>query len=415
VTGGWRIWASVARPHILSIIFASTLTYGWIFRGEHTWDLALLGFIAVWDWFIVNWTNKATDLEEDLANGIAGAAEVAAHKRLVEGLGWAMMLGGLVAGLWIHPELLPLRLSFTAVGIVYNYNVLGFKRLKERYFFKNFGSSILFTHSVFLYPLFGQGLEGTYPVPALLLSILFFLPLELTYEILYDLRDYEGDRKLGVPTFPVAHGPDRAKTIIYGLLAFSAIWPLVGGSDGPDAAARVGGRRRGAPAARADATLCVAGPTAQRARVCRHHLLGHRPARLLQPVDRRRASPGALSLRSPHAPRPVEHPAPAGLSDRGHRHRGRGLPVGALGAARRLDRASAGPAALRTVGGGPAAQGRAGDVPHAYGGAAAVQAHGVGRLRAGACSSPGWWWRSPPRSSARRWSRASSRSANPRC
>jgi 4-hydroxybenzoate polyprenyltransferase len=232
VTGGWRIWASVARPHILSIIFASTITYGWIFRGEHTWDLALIGFIAVWDWFIVNWTNKATDLEEDLANGIAGAAEVAAHKRVVEGLGWAMMIGGLLAGLWVHPELLPLRLSFTAVGIVYNYNVLGFKRLKERYFFKNFGSSILFTHSVFLYPLFGQGLEGSYPVPALLLSILFFLPLELTYEILYDLRDYEGDKQLGVPTFPVAHGPDRAKTIIYGLLAFSAIWPVLGAASG---------------------------------------------------------------------------------------------------------------------------------------------------------------------------------------
>lgn len=232
IPGGWGLWARVARPHILSIIFASTVTYGWIFRGQHTWDLALLGLIAVWDWFIVNWTNKATDLEEDLANGIEGAAEVAAHKRAVEGTGFAMMVGGLLAGLWVHPELLPLRLSFTAVGIIYNYNVLGFKRLKERYFFKNFGSSILFTHSVFLYPLFGQGLAGAYPWPALILAILFFLPLELTYEILYDLRDYEGDRQLGVPTFPVAHGPQRAKHIIYGLLAFSAIWPLLGAATG---------------------------------------------------------------------------------------------------------------------------------------------------------------------------------------
>lgn len=230
--GGWRLWASVTRPHILSIIFASTITYGWIFRGQHTWDLLVIALIAVWDWFIVNWTNKATDLEEDLANGIVGAAEVAAHKRVVEGLGWAMMLGGLLAGFWLHPEMLPLRVSFTLVGILYNYNVLGFKRLKERYFFKNFGSSILFTHSVFLYPLFGQGLEHTYPLPALLLSILFFLPLELTYEIMYDLRDYEGDRKLGVPTFPVAHGPARAKHILYGLLLFSAVWPLVGAATG---------------------------------------------------------------------------------------------------------------------------------------------------------------------------------------
>lgn len=226
------LWARVARPHILAIIFASTVTYGWIFAGEHSVSLLLIGVIAVWDWFIVNWMNKATDLEEDLQNGIEGAAEVAKHRRAVEGLGWGMMATGLLAGLWVMPALLPLRLSFTAVGIVYNYDVLGFKRLKERYFFKNFGSSILFTHSVFLYPLFGLGLEHTYPIVPLLLAILFFLPLELTYEILYDLRDLEGDRRVGVPTFPVVHGPDRAKHIIYGLLALSALPPLLGAAFG---------------------------------------------------------------------------------------------------------------------------------------------------------------------------------------
>jgi len=227
-----RLWASVARPHILAIIFASTITYGWIFQGAHTAALLFIGVVAVWDWFIVNWMNKATDLEEDLANGIAGAEAVAAHKRAVEGLGWGMMFAGLAAGPWLHPELLPLRLSFTAVGIVYNYNVLGFRRLKERYFFKNFGSSILFTHSVFLYPLFGLGLAEAYPVLPLLLSILFFIPLELTYEVMYDLRDIDGDRRFNVPTFPVVHGADGAKRIITGLLVFSGVFPVLGALTG---------------------------------------------------------------------------------------------------------------------------------------------------------------------------------------
>lgn len=228
----FRLWASVARPHILAIIYASTLTYGWIFAGTHSAALFFIGLVAVWDWFIVNWMNKATDLEEDLANGIVGAEAVAKNRRLVEGLGWGMMGAGLLAGFWLHPELLPFRLTFTVVGILYNYNVLGFKRLKERYFFKNFGSSILFTHSVFLYPLFGLGLQETYPVLPLLLAILFFIPLELTYEIMYDLRDIEGDRRFHVPTFPVVHGPDGAKRIIFGLLAFSAVFPIVGAATG---------------------------------------------------------------------------------------------------------------------------------------------------------------------------------------
>ncbi len=224
-----RTWVSVARPHILSIIFASTLTYGWIIGGRHDF---LIPLIAVWDWFIVNWMNKATDVEEDLANGIEGAELVAGRKRLVLGIGWGMIAAGLGASAFMHPELLPLRVSFTLVGLLYNFNVLGFKRLKERYFFKNFGSSILFTHSVFLYPWVGMGATASYPVTSLLLAIGFFIPLELTYEIMYDLRDMEGDTREGVPTFPVVHGPARAKQIIYGLMVLSAIWPILGAATG---------------------------------------------------------------------------------------------------------------------------------------------------------------------------------------
>jgi 4-hydroxybenzoate polyprenyltransferase len=57
---------------------------------------------------------------------------------------------------------------------------------------------------------------------------LFFVPFELTYEILYDLRDLEGDRQEGIPTYPVVHGPERARQIIDGLLVGSAIVLLTG-------------------------------------------------------------------------------------------------------------------------------------------------------------------------------------------
>jgi 4-hydroxybenzoate polyprenyltransferase len=226
-TSSLGLWVGVARPHILAIVFASTLTYGWIFTEQHS---LLIPLIAVWDWFIVNFTNKATDLEEDLANGIPGARQIARHQRRVEWINWLMIVGGLAAGLVVLPGLLPWRLLFTFIGLIYNYRWIpwpgGRTRLKETYFFKNFGSSMLFTLSVFIYPLVGLGAE--YPVQKLLLAIAFFIPLELTYEIIYDLRDVDGDRQQGVPTYPVVHGVDVAKKIIYGLLAFSAIWPIVG-------------------------------------------------------------------------------------------------------------------------------------------------------------------------------------------
>ena len=50
----------------------------------------------------------------------------------------------------------------------------------------------------------------------------FFLPLEITYEILYDLRDVNGDRALEVPTFPVVHGVAWSHRAIDLLLVLSA-------------------------------------------------------------------------------------------------------------------------------------------------------------------------------------------------
>ncbi len=231
------LWFGIARPHILTIVFASTLTYGWIYSERFA---PLIALIAVWDWFIVNFMNKAVDVEEDVHNGIAGAEAVKDHRRAVERTGWLMIALGLGAGLWVLPQIWPFRLVFTVIGLGYNYKFvpaivkgrLGLSRLKEMYFFKNFGSSMLFTLSVFLYPLFGLELERSYPMSALLLSIAFFIPLELTYEIIYDLRDVLGDRALGVPTYPVVHGEARARQIIWGLILGSSIPLIVGALTG---------------------------------------------------------------------------------------------------------------------------------------------------------------------------------------
>jgi 4-hydroxybenzoate polyprenyltransferase len=229
----WTIWLGIGRPHILAIVFASSLTYGWIFTETHSF---LIPAIAVWDWFIVNFMNKATDIEEDIANNIPGAQAAALHQKKMEVLGFVMIISGLVAGHFLVEDLLGFRLVFTFIGLAYNYKLLPWfrkgqfimTRFKEMYFFKNFGSSMLFTLSVFLYPLFGLGAQDNYSLTKLLFAIAFFIPLELTYEIIYDLRDIEGDTASQVPTYPVIHGAMNAKKIIYGLLIFSSIFPILG-------------------------------------------------------------------------------------------------------------------------------------------------------------------------------------------
>ncbi len=228
------LWLQLFRAHILSIVYFSTLTYGFIFSERI--DL-LLPLVAVWDWFFVNFTNKATDVAEDLRNHIPGAAMMSSHGRTVEAVNGALIAGGLFAGFFVYPEILPFRVLFTVIGLAYNYRIvptlkLGRTRLKEMYFFKNFGSSMLFTLSVFIYPLFALGVADSYPLQSLVLAVLFFIPLELTYEILYDLRDIDGDRAEGVPTYPVVHGRDRALHIIYALIALSALSPIIGALTG---------------------------------------------------------------------------------------------------------------------------------------------------------------------------------------
>src|SRR5439155_25115480 len=49
----------------------------------------------------------------------------------------------------------------------------------------------------------------------------FFFLFELSYEVIYDLRDAPGDAAAGVRTYPVVHGERGAVRIADGLIAAS--------------------------------------------------------------------------------------------------------------------------------------------------------------------------------------------------
>ena len=227
-----RIFASISRLHIVAIATLGTFTFGWLFTGRHLWALAALSAL---DWFIVNLLNRVVDLAEDRVNRITGVAFVDAHRRAIEVAGFALLVGSVLAVAFVLPELTWLRLAFHALGLAYNWPVIpGGRRIKQLYFFKNTASAAGFVITVFLYPLATVGwgdpvqLAPGIGAATLWLSGAFFVLFELSYEVIYDLRDEPGDRVAGVRTYPVVHGIAGATRIIDGLIVASAAALVVG-------------------------------------------------------------------------------------------------------------------------------------------------------------------------------------------
>lgn len=218
---------AIARYHIVIVAMVACVAFGWIETGER---MPLVALVCGLDWFLINLMNRITDVAEDTANGIAGTARVARSKRALTVLAGALLLGSLVASHLVWPALTPWRIAVQLIGLGYNYRIVptfrGLSRFKEIYFWKNFGSSVLFVLTCFVYPLAAADRVAGWASIATL--VLFFVPFELTYEILYDLRDLPGDRREGVPTYPVVHGPERARQIIDGLLVAASLALVVG-------------------------------------------------------------------------------------------------------------------------------------------------------------------------------------------
>jgi 4-hydroxybenzoate polyprenyltransferase len=213
---------AIARYHIVLVAMGGCVVFGWLLTGRRPWAVAAVGGI---DWFLINLFNRITDVDEDRLNGIRGTEEVARARRPLLAAAWLLMAATFAATHLVWPRLTPARLVVQAIGLCYSFRLIptpaGWRRFKDLYFLKNFMSAVLFGLTCFVYPLLtARAPQVTWVAVALL--ALFFIPFELTYEILYDLRDLEGDRRLGVPTFPVVHGADAARRIIDALLAVAA-------------------------------------------------------------------------------------------------------------------------------------------------------------------------------------------------
>lgn len=214
----------IARYHIVLVAMTACVVFGWIMTGRYPFALAA---IVGLDWFLINLMNRITDIGEDLKNRIPGTERVARSKAAFTWLAVALMAGSFVVTQLVWPWLTPWRVAVQVIGLAYNYRLVptpkGLRRFKEIYFLKNFMSAVIFVLTGFVYPIAASGGSLVVPWLTVVLLALFFVPFELTYEILYDLRDLDGDRAEGIPTFPVVHGPENARKIIDALLAFAGV------------------------------------------------------------------------------------------------------------------------------------------------------------------------------------------------
>lgn len=207
---------SVGRLHIVAIAALGCFTFGWLFTGHYPFAVTA---VCALDWFLVNLLNRVVDLKEDRANGIAGTDFVTRHRGAILLGGFTLLGFSLVVVAPLAPLVLPFRLAYHLLGFAYNWPLLGGRRIKQLYFWKNSASATGFLLTVFAYPLAwarGQLWYGIGWSTVAATAVYFFL-FELSYEIIYDMRDAPGDARAQVRTYPVVHGAAAAARIIDGL------------------------------------------------------------------------------------------------------------------------------------------------------------------------------------------------------
>ncbi|UCG09192.1 MAG: UbiA family prenyltransferase [Desulfobacterales bacterium] len=219
----WRTFADISRLHITAIAALGVFTFGWLFTGVYPW---LLTAVCALDWFVVNLINRTVDLEEDKANIIIETGFVDQNRQLLLKLSLMILLTSLVVVHLLNPAITGLRIACHLLGAFYNWPILpGRRRLKQLYFWKNTASAIGFLITVFGYPLatarWGNQSHSFPPGitwETVVFTAVFFFLFEISYEIIYDLRDLKGDALLGIRTYPVVHGKRKAIYIVDSLI-----------------------------------------------------------------------------------------------------------------------------------------------------------------------------------------------------
>lgn len=208
------------------VALLGVLTFQAGFRLPYNLAIAI---VCGMDWLLVNLLNRLVDTREDVANQVV-LVDIPPALAKRGAIALLLLAAASFPIVWfLEPSLLPWRVIAWGLAISYNYRlpIIG-KRLKDRLGWKNVASASGFLLTVFAYPLAPHLMSATLDLRSVLIVGVFFFLFELSFEVLYDLRDMAGDAQCGVKTFPVVFGESWARQLTNLLLLLSAITLLLG-------------------------------------------------------------------------------------------------------------------------------------------------------------------------------------------
>jgi len=223
---------ALSRAHIIGVALSGSLLFSYLITGR---CMVRLAFVVALDWMVVNLLNKVTDWKEDAVNDIPHH-KIAASSSMLILVPCLVVLG---ASLWYNGinRLFYARVVGHLLGFVYNFRVIpwvslygcSLYRLKDTYHLKNLASCTGFLITLFLYPIVANGGLPEETRPSTIFALMaFFAPLEICFEIMFDIRDVEGDRIAKCNSYPVVDGLRWSKRLIL-VLEFLSLLSLAFG------------------------------------------------------------------------------------------------------------------------------------------------------------------------------------------
>jgi 4-hydroxybenzoate polyprenyltransferase len=210
------------RPHICLLVFLLVLASGGSFSDiQKELFFAAMGFSFLMAFVYL--FNKWTDIDEDQINIKGGPIDPAKKNRVFYGS--LLFLVYPLFFLYHNLYLLLIYCVVGAIGFFYSYKILIFGkpfRFKDKFLVKNLSSAVMWASPPAFVPAALRG--NIWPLDIVSFIVVFFIVVPI--EIVWDVRDIEGDKRFGIKTIPNVLGIQWTKIICIALFCIPGFFML---------------------------------------------------------------------------------------------------------------------------------------------------------------------------------------------
>jgi 4-hydroxybenzoate polyprenyltransferase len=210
------------RPHICLLVFLLVLASGGSFSDiQKELFFSAMGFSFLMAFVYL--FNKWTDIDEDQINVKGGPIDPAKKNRVLYGS--LLFLTCPLFFLYHNRYLLLIYFIVAGIGLLYSYKVAIFGRpfrFKDKFLVKNLSSAVMWASPPAFVPAALRG--AVWPLDIVSFIVVFFIVVPI--EIVWDVRDIEGDKRFGIKTIPNVLGIQWTKIICIALFCIPGFFML---------------------------------------------------------------------------------------------------------------------------------------------------------------------------------------------